>query len=289
MGTKGHEHDFLKIGNAEVVSDATGRQYHIDLAPGEVADYVMLVGDPMRSERAAKTFLTDIRVDRSNREFRSFTGKYNGLEVTILSTGIGPSNVEITMVECFQIAKNPTFIRVGTCGALQPEMKLGDFIISTGAVRLEDSSTFFVHDGYPSIANYEVNLALMKACEQKKHHYHLGITATASGFYGAQGRHIPGLPLRYPHLQDEMTAQGIANFEMESSTLFTMATLMKLRASTICLAIAHRPTGGFIDPESKKNGEKTILLAALDAFHELDRMDKAKAKAGKPYWYDGME
>lgn len=288
MGTKGQENDFLEIGNAEVVSDATGRQYHIDLAPGELADYVMLVGDPMRAERAAKQYLTNIRVDRSNREFRSFTGKYNGLEVTVLSTGIGPSNVEITMVECFQIAKNPTFLRVGTCGALQPEMKLGDFIISTGAVRLEDSSTFFVNEAYPSIANYEVNLALMKVCEAKKQNYHLGITATASGFYGAQGRHIPGLPLRYPDLQDQMTAQGVANFEMESSTLFTMASLMKLRASTICLAIAHRPSGGFITPEVKKAGEQAILMSGFDAFIELEKMDKAKAKAGKQYWYPGL-
>lgn len=288
MGTKGHENDFLAIQNANVVSDAAGRQYHIDLAPGDLAEYVILVGDPMRAVRASE-LLTDIRLERRNREFYSFTGKYKGLEVTIMSTGIGTSNTEITMVECYQIAKNPAFIRVGTCGSLQPEIKNGDFVISTGAVRLEDTSTYFVNDGYPAVANYEVVMSLILACEREKVPYHLGLTATASGFYGAQGRSIPGLPLRYPDLQENMAAMHVANFEMESSTLFIMASLMKLRASTICLAIAHRPTGAFITPEAKTHGERAALIAGLEALVELSKMDEAKHNARKHYWYPGID
>ncbi len=287
MGKKGKENEFLAIKNSEIVCDATGRQYHIDLAPGELAEYVILVGDPMRSVRASE-LLTDIRVERRNREFYSYTGNYKGLEVTIMSTGIGTPSVEITMVECYQIAKKPAFIRVGTCGSLQPEIKNGDCVISSGAVRLEDTSTFFVNEGYPCVADYEVMLALITACEKENVKYHVGLTASASGFYGAQGRRIPGLPLRYPNLQEEMAAMKVANFEMEASTLFTMATLMGLRASCICLAVAHRTTGEFIAPDAKHRGERAALIAGLDALVELSNMDKKKAAAGKQYWYPGM-
>lgn len=288
MGEIGKKEDeFLSIQDADVVADASGRQYHIDLAPGELAEYVIMVGDPQRSVRASE-YLSDIRVKRHNREFYSYTGKYKGLEVTIMSTGIGPSCTEIAMVECYQIAKNPAFIRVGTSGSLQPEIKLGDVVISSGAVRLEDTSTYFVHEGYPSIANYEVMLALITACEAEKLNYHIGLTGAASGFYGAQGRHIPGVHLRYPNLQEDMAAMRVANFEMESSTLFTMATMMGLRASTICLAIAHRPTGGFITPEGKKKGEHQALIAGLDGLVELSKMDAKKAKAGKRYWVPSL-
>ncbi len=289
MGKIGkNEDEFLTIQNADVVSDASGRQYHIDLAPGELSEYVLMVGDPQRSVRAAESYLKDIRVSRHNREFYSYTGMYKGLEVTIMSTGIGPSNTEIAVIECSQIAKKPVFIRVGTCGSLQPQIKLGDMIISSAAVRLEDTSTYFVHEGYPSVANYEVLIALLSACESEKLSYHVGITGTASGFYGAQGRKIPGVHLRYPNLQEDLAEMNVANFEMESSTLFTLTTMMGLRASTLCLAIAQRQTGGFISPEMKKEGEHQALTAGLDGLVELAKMDAAKAKAGKRYWVPSL-
>ncbi len=288
MGEIGKKEDeFLTIQNADVVSDAAGRQYHIDLAPGELAEYVILVGDPQRSVRASK-YLSDIRVSRHNREFYSYTGNYKGLEVTIMSTGMGPSNIEITMVECFQIAKNPAFIRVGTCGALQPEIKLGDMIISSGGVRIEDTSTYFVIEGYPAVASYDVMIALMEACNAENVNYHVGLTATGSGFYGAQGRKVPGVHVRNPDLPDQLAEMNVYNFEMEASTLFIMANMMKLRASAICLAIAQRQSGEFIDPAGKQKGEHQALIAGLDALVGLSEMDKAKEKAGKKYWFPSL-
>lgn len=271
------------IQNADVVSDDTGRQYHIQLAPGELAEYILLVGEAKRAERASK-LLTDIRVEQYNREYHSFTGKYKDIDVSILSTGMGPPCIEIAMIEIFQITKNPTFIRVGTCGGLQPYIHAGDMVISTGSVRLEDTSTYFVHEGYPAVANYEVITALVSAAEQQKVPYHVGITATASGFYGAQGRKIPGIHQRYPNLPEEMAAMNVLNFEMETATIFNLAAMKGLRASAICQVIANRTNNTFIAPDKQAIGEKHSLITGLEAFRVLHQMDQIKSKHNQRYW-----
>ena len=169
------------------------RQYHIGLGPGELAEYILLPGDPDRTDRIA-TRLDSVEIERRHREFASVTGTYRGERVSVVSTGIGTDNVEIVVAEILAITERPTFIRVGSCGALQPEVALGDLIITTGAVRLESTTSFFVHDGYPAIADYEAVIALIEAAERLGHRNHVGVTATAPGFFGAQGRPIPQLP-----------------------------------------------------------------------------------------------
>ena len=272
------------IEGSEVVSDAAGRQYHINLAPGELAERVILVGDPGRAVKASE-LLTDIRVQQKNREYVTYTGLYEGMEVSVMSTGIGTDNVEIAMVEIFQITKNPSFIRVGSCGALKTELEVGHLVISTGAVRLENTSLFFVEEGYPAVADYEVVLALISACDSNRFTYHLGLTASASGFYGAQGRNIPGIPLRFPNLQEDMARMNVSNFEMESSTLFTLASLKGVRASTVCAVYANRPKGTFIDPETKHRAEKECIIAGLEGFKALERMDEDKRERGIEHWF----
>ena len=218
------------------------RQYHIELGPGELAEYILLPGDPDRVQRIAPR-LDDVEGHRQHREFASVTGTYRGQRVSIVSTGIGTDNVEIVVAEILAITKRPTFIRVGSCGALQPEIALGDLIISTGAVRLEATTSFFVHDGYPAVADYEAVVALVEAADGLGHRAHVGITATAPGFFGAQGRPIPQLPIRYPDLAEEMARQRVLNFEMEASALLVLAGLARCRAGVVCAVYAQRPRG----------------------------------------------
>ncbi|MGD9152505.1 MAG: nucleoside phosphorylase [Gammaproteobacteria bacterium] len=272
-----------QIQNADVVSDVTGRQYHIALAPGELAEYIILVGEAKRAERAA-ALLDNITVEQHNREYRTFTGEYKGTPISVMSTGMGPGCIEIGMIEVFHVTKNPTFIRVGTCGSLQEQINLGDMVISSGAVRLEDTSTYFVHEGYPAIAHHEVIMALMMASEQQEIPYHVGLTATASGFYGAQGRKIPGIHVKNPDLPDQMAAMNVYNFEMESSTIFNLANMKGFRASTICEAVANRPKGTFIDPELKAKRETEALIIGFEAFRLIEQMDKVKAAKNKTHW-----
>lgn len=271
------------IQGAEVVSDSSGRQYHINCAPGEIAEYIILVGSPERVDMAAK-LLTDIKVKQRHREFNTITGKYKDVPITVMSTGIGPDNIEIAMVELLQVTQNPSFIRVGTCGTLQPNMPLGDFVISTGAVRLENTSLYFVPEGYPSVANYELNLALMAVCDKYNKPFHMGLTAAASGFYGSQGREIPGIPLRYPNLPEDLAKINVVNMEMESSALFTLANLKNLRASMICLNIINRVENKFIDFEQKAQGELDGLQMAMEAYCLIDVIDREKTTKQQKYW-----
>jgi uridine phosphorylase len=129
----------------------TDRQYHIDLAPGEVADLILLPGDPGRTALIAR-LLDDVEVQRSHREFTSVTGRHRGLRVTVVATGIGTDNVEIVMAELLALTTRPTFLRIGSCGVLREDIDLGDLVISTGAVRLDATTSFYVEDGYPAVA-----------------------------------------------------------------------------------------------------------------------------------------
>ena len=219
--------------SAEIVKTAEGRQYHIGIAPGEIAPYILMCGDPARVHKIAAYFETK-NAPIAHRDYVTITGKYKGMPLSVMATGMGPDNTEIALVEISQVVKNPTLIRVGTSGGLLKEAGLGDLLISTGAVRLENTSTFFVHEGYPAIAHYEVVQALITAARQKKIAHHVGLTATAPGFYGAQGRKVPGFMPRDPELPDKLAAQGVANFEMESSALFILSTLAGFRAGTVC-------------------------------------------------------
>ena len=259
------------------------RQYHIELGPGELAEYILLPGDPDRTTQIASR-LESIELERRNREFASVTGLFRGQRVSVVSTGIGTDNVEIVVAEILAITERPTFIRVGSCGALQPEMGLGDLAITTGAVRLESTTSFFVHDGYPAVADYEAVVALVEAAERLGHRYHVGVTATAPGFYGAQGRPIPQLPIRYPDLAKEMTRQRVMNFEMEASALLVLATLARCRAGVVCAVYANRTTGEFVSGDQKDAAEAACVETGLESLLVLADMDRQKREAGTDRW-----
>lgn len=259
------------------------RQYHIDLGPGELAEYILLPGDPDRTARIAR-LLDDVELERRHREFASVTGTYRGQRVSIVSTGIGTDNVEIAMAEILAITTRPTFIRVGSCGALQPEMAVGDLAISTGSVRLETTTSWFVHDGYPAVADYEAVIALIEAAERLGKRYHVGITATAPGFFGAQGRPIPQLPIRYPDLAEDMRRQRVMNFEMEASAVLVLAGLARCRAGVVCAVYAQRTTGDFITGTAKDEAERACVETGLDALLILAGMDRKKEAAAADRW-----
>ena len=259
------------------------RQYHIDLGPGELAEYILLPGDPDRTARIATRF-DSIELERRHREFVSVTGIYKGLRVSVVSTGIGTDNVEIAVAEILAIAERPTFIRVGSSGGLQPEIALGDLVITSGAVRLETTTNWFVHDGYPAVADYEAVAALIEAAHRLGHTAHVGITATAPGFFGAQGRPIPQLPIRYPDLAEEMARQRVMNFEMEASALLVLAGLARCRAGAVCAVFAQRSTGDFVTGAAKDAAEAACVETGLESLLILADIDRRKAEAGTDRW-----
>jgi len=204
--------------------------------------------------------------------------------VSCLSTGIGPDNIEIVVSEILALVKAPTLIRIGSSGGLQEGMELGDLVISTGSVRLETTTNWFVHEGFPAVAHYEAVVALLEAVERLGHRHHLGITATAPGFFAAQGRPIPQLPIRYPDLADELTRQRVMNFEMEASALFVLASLARCRAGVVCAVYANRTTGEFVDGEAKDEAEAACVSTGLESLAILAEMDRQKQTAKTDRW-----
>jgi len=273
---------FLKsrLVSAVHLQTKTGAQYHIACKKGDVGRYVFLPGDPDRVPKIAE-FWDSAREVSSHREYRVWTGRLDGIRVSACSTGIGGPAAAIAVEELAAIGAD-TFIRVGTCGALQKEIRCGDLVISTAAVRLDGTSRQYVQPEYPAIANCEIVLSLIEAAEKLGYRYHVGYTASSDSFYVGQGR--PGfkgyLPLGVEKTVETLSKVNVLNFEMEAATIFTLAGIYELRAGAVCAVYANRITNRF---ESK--GEEEVCKAAVEAVRILARWDKERKKKGKRYWY----
>ena len=261
----------------------TDRQYHIDLARGDLAEYILLPGDQDRTAKVAQRF-ESVEFQHRHREFASATGIFRGRRTSVVSTGIGADNIEIVMAEILAITDKPTFMRIGSCGVLRDDIGLGDLVITTGAVRLEATTSYFVHDGYPAVADYRAVAALVEAANRLGHTAHLGVTATAPGFFGAQGRPIPHLPIRFPDLAEEMARQGVVNFEMEASALLVLAALAGCKAGVVCTAYAQRVSGAFVQGEQRERAEAACIDTGLEALSLLAEMDEAVHAQGALHW-----
>jgi uridine phosphorylase len=188
------------------------------------------------------------------------------------------------MVEIMQICKSPTIIRAGSCGGLQLYINIGDLVISTGSVRFEDTSLYFIPEGYPAVADWEVILALSEAARQKNCTYHIGLSASGSGFYGAQGREIPRLPVKNPNAINYLTQVKVLNFEMEASTLFNLAQIFGFRSGMVCSVFANRITSEFITNESKHEAECNVVETAINGLKILEQMDTVKSQNKSRFW-----
>lgn len=253
------------------------RQYHIGVGTGELTDYILLCGDPARAERTAKLF-DKINFESRNREFVTYTGTYKKMPLSVMSTGIGADNTEIAVIEISQIVKKPTFIRIGSSGSLHKNIKLGELVISTGAVRLENTSLFFVPEGYPAVADYNVVESLVQAAKRLKYSYHVGLTATAPGFYGAQCRKT-SYPLRFPELIGHLRKCNVLNFEMESSALFILSGIKGFKAGTVCAVYANRAENIFISEKEKHDAELRCIKTGLEAMRILYEKDNDRKTA----------
>jgi len=257
--------------------NSDGSVFHLHLKPDQLADKVVMMGDPERVPVVAAYF-DNIEFDRQSREFRTITGTYKGKRITALSHGIGCDNIDIVMTELDALAnvdlqtrevkkdfRRLTLVRIGTSGGLQPFCPIGTYVVSEismgmdgliffygnreNAIDEELSQRFIEHTGWNGLLAkpYFVH-SDKELMEQIGHDMIKGITISASGFYGPQGRHVR-LGLTYPDMNKmiesfEYNGLKIANFEMESAALAGLAALMGHKALTACLVIAGRYSGG---------------------------------------------
>ena len=270
---------------AESLGPGSPRQYHLQTAPGDLARHILLVGDPKRSAMVAER-MTHTRFSTANRDYQVITGTHEGLDLSVICVGMGAGCMEIAVVELCQVVADPVLIRAGSSGAIAGDIRLGDLIISQGALRLETASLGYVDPGYPAVAHAECQLALVRAADALGIPHHVGITATAAGFYGPQGRSVPGFSPSTRNLVERLQQQGVKNLEMEASCLLTLASLQGLRAGVVCSAYADRSQGTFIDAKTKKLAERRVIEVGLSALHELAAMEAERK--GRPHWHRGL-
>jgi uridine phosphorylase len=268
---------------------AENRQYHIGLRPGEVAPSILLVGDPTRARRVVEAHFESYGEPVCEREFVTYTGVYRGRPMSVMGTGMGAANTEIAVIELCQCFEDPTkiaIVRSGSCGGLQPHLGLGDLVITQAAYRLEETTLAFVGPGYPACAHPEAVIALLWAAEELGARHHLGITATAPGFYGAQGRDQPGFPARDGKVEATLARQGVTNLEMETSALLTLSTLRGFRAGAVCAIYANRVHNTFIAHEDKGPAETRCVEVALRSLDRLAQL--AERRGDRPCWHPGV-
>ena len=258
-------------------------QYHVELGEGDVDGPVLLPGDPDRVEVIAECW-DDYEERARHREYRTLAGSYDAEPVSVTSTGIGAPSAAIAVEELARVGAD-SFIRVGSCGAIQEAVDVGDLVITTAAVRQEGTSEEYVREDYPATAHDEVVTALVTAAERLGYDYHLGVTCSTDSFYAGQSR--PGFDgfqrARAEERLEELQEAGVLNFEMEASAIMTLAGLYGLRAGAVCTVYANRVTGEFRTEGEEKAAETASMAAAL-----LSKMDRTKADAGADRWHAGL-
>ena len=214
------------------------RQYHIQVAPGEVGRYVILPGDPKRCALIAKYFDNPVQI-ADNREYVTITGTLDGKKVSVTSTGIGGPSAAIALEELVRCGAD-TFIRVGTCGGMQEDILSGDIVIASGAIRMDGTGREYAPIEYPAVSDFEVTSALGQAAEELNMRFHIGVTQSKDSFYG---QHSPEtMPVSYER-ENKWNAwlrMGCLASEMESATLFIVGSFHRVRVGSVCMVMANQ-------------------------------------------------
>lgn len=255
-------------------SGEVGLQYHVQMRQGDVGRYVIMPGDPKRCEKIARYF-DNPQFIADSREYVTYTGYLNGEKVSVTSTGIGGPSASIAMEELVRCGAD-TFIRIGTCGGMDMEVKGGDIVIATGAIRAEGTSKEYAPIEFPAVAHLEVTNALVKAAKQLNTVYHAGIVQCKDAFYG---QHEPETkPVSY-ELEQKWQAwlrMGCKASEMESAALFIVADYLRVRCGSVFLVVGNqeRNKAGLDNPIV--HDTDTAIRTAIQALRNLIEQDREK-------------
>ena len=257
-------------------SEGTGKLYHIQVAPGEVGRYVILPGDPKRCEKIAQYFDNPVLI-ADNREYVTYTGTLDGVKVSVTSTGIGGPSAAIAMEELKRCGAD-TFLRVGTCGGMQLEVKGGDLVIATGAIRAEGTSKEYAPIEYPAVADFDIALAMRQAAASLGFTAHLGVVQCKDSFYG---QHEPEVkPVSYELLNkwEAWIRCGCLASEMESAALFVVGSCLKVRVGTVLLTIANQERAKAGLENEQLHDTSGAIRTAVEAIRLLIKQDAQEGK-----------
>ncbi len=253
-------------------SENPDKLYHIQVAKGEVGRYVIMPGDPKRCVKIAE-YLDDPVFIADNREYVTYTGTLDGEKVSVTSTGIGGPSASIAMEELYRCGAD-TFIRIGTCGGMQTEVKSGDVVIATGAIRMEGTSKEYAPIEFPAVADLNVVNALVSSANEFKLPFHTGIVQSKDSFYG---QHEPEVkPVSYELLNkwEAWKRLGCLASEMESAALFTVASALHVRCGACFLVVANQEREKLGLENPVVHDTDMAIKVAVGAIRELIRQSK---------------
>ena len=257
-------------------SENPNKQYHIQVGKGDVGRYVILPGDPKRCAKIAKYFDDPVLMS-DNRAYVTYTGHMDGVKVSVTSTGIGGPSASIAMEELVMSGAD-TFIRIGTCGGMQLDVKSGDVVIANGAIRMEGTTREYAPIEFPAVADIHLTNALMESAREMGAPYHVGVVQCKDSFYG---QHSPErMPVSYELLNkwEAWKRLGCLASEMESAALFVVASHLRVRAGSCFLVVANQ--------EREKEGLENPVVHDTDmavrvAVGAIRKLIEADKKTGK--------
>ncbi len=292
-----------KFPPSELVLNPDGSIYHLHLLPDQIADTIITVGDPGRVEKISRHF-DEVEHRVSKREFVTHTGRIGRKRLTVISTGIGPDNIDIVLNELDALAnidltsrelkpekKTLTFIRVGTSGAIQPDLSVGDFVVSSYGIGLDNLMYFYewqhhleeaemqdaFYDFLRETGQLPVRPYIFGGSPPLVHalgkNMHMGITITSPGFYGAQGRQLRAISRlsggaieRLSHFS--LDGHRITNFEMETAAIYGLCRVLGHKAASCNVLLANRSRNTFVE-DTAAVVEK-LIVEVLERIAKMD-------------------
>jgi len=254
-----------------------GLAFHLHIKEGDVGRYVLLPGDPGRCEKIA-AFFDNAHFVAQNREYVTWTGTLLGEKVSVVSTGIGCPSTAIAVEELVDVGAD-TFIRVGSSGAMQPEARMGDVAIVTGAIRDEGTTLHYLPVEFPAVADIDVVTSLRQAAQVLGYRHHVGIAQSKDSFYGEVERTRMPMAERLEQRWKAWVAGGAVCSEMESAVIFILASLYRKRAGGAMLIIND---DDLAETDEKDPGKKMaefdadkVIRVAVEGLKLLIQGDKA--------------
>lgn len=255
-------------------SEDASRQYHIQVAQGEVGRYVIMPGDPKRCVKIAQYFENPVLI-ADNREYITYTGTLEGVRVSVTSTGIGGPSASIAMEELYRCGAD-TFIRIGTCGGMQTQVKSGDVVVATGAIRMEGTSREYAPIEFPAVPDLLVTNALADAAEKKGYPFHAGVVQCKDAFYGQHEPETKPVSYELMNKWEAWKRLGCLASEMESAALFVVASYLHVRAGACFLVVANQEREKLGMENPVVHDTDRAIQVAIEAIRTLIHRDQEK-------------
>ncbi|MCI5821608.1 MAG: uridine phosphorylase [Pararoseburia sp.] len=255
-------------------TEGSGKQYHTNIGPEDIGKYVILPGDPKRCQKIAEHF-ENAKLVADSREYTTYTGTLDGVKVSVTSTGIGGPSAAIAIEELSKSGAD-TFIRVGTCGGMQVDVKGGDIVIANGAIRMEGTSKEYAPIEYPAVPDVDVMNALIQSAKNQKINYHIGVVQCKDSFFGQHEPEV--MPVSY-ELENKWQAwlkMGALASEMESAALFIAGSFLRVRVGSCFLVVANQERAKMGLENTQVHDTELAIKTAVEALRILIQQDKEK-------------